>query len=235
MDFTNSLTVQHLGASHLGLPILCYSFLPAQLVAPSKEGLARVLIIGGVHGDEVEGVACAKNLLQCYKQQAPENAVVYLLPELNPDGVLLKTRCNFRGVDLNRNLPTKDWSPEAFNERYPPGPFAGSEPENQILLQLIDTLKPHLMISLHSYKPLLNVNGNCIPEAQAISKLTGYQLEESIGYPTPGCLGTLGIERDIGTITYEIERGLSLDQVVKTHPLAVRAAVKVAGERFKNL
>ena len=69
----------------------------------------------------------------------------------------------------------------------------------------LTTLAPAFILSLHSWKPLLNVNGACRPEAEAIASRTGYIIEESIGYPTPGCLGTYtGLERAIPTLTYEI-------------------------------
>ena len=155
-----------------------------------------------------------------------------LVPALNLDGVLAKTRTNGNGVDLNRNLPSNDWNPKAFNDRYPPGPSANSEPENQALTAYLERTRPRFIVSLHSWKPLLNINGPCEPEAQAIHALTGYVIEESIGYPTPGCLGTYaGLERDMPTLTYEIERGLSPQNVLSAHVPAVLAALRVAQDR----
>ena len=79
---------------------------------------------------------------------------------------------------------------------------------------------------------MLNVNGSCQPEAEAIRAHTGYVIEESIGYPTPGCLGTYaGLERDMPTLTYEIERGLALPEVLRVHVPAVLAALEVAQKR----
>lgn len=188
----------------------------------------RVLILGGVHGDEVEGVVCAYGLLNAFRKDFDLKLQLTLVPTFNLDGVLAKTRVNARGVDLNRNLPTRDWDPKAFNDRYPPGPKAGSEPENQALVQWIEKNPPALVISLHSFtRFLLNVNGNCEPEAGIIHQKTQYPIEESMGYPTPGCLGTYtGLEQNMPTITYELERGMPSDQILTTHVPAIIAALK---------
>lgn len=228
-----------LSRTHLGLPIVAHDFFPEGLQRAAgtstpqiNSPTPRVLILGGVHGDEVEGVACARGLLESFLASFPYKIQVTLIPEMNPEGVLLKTRGNSRGVDLNRNLPTKDWSPETKTPRYNPGPQALSEKENQALVQELQN-KPHLIVSLHSWQPVLNVNGDCRPEAETLSKITGYKIDDDIGYPTPGCLGTYtGLERQIPTLTYEIERGLSLDQVIKTHVPAVLEMLKTSEARF---
>lgn len=193
----------------------------------------RALILGGVHGDEIEGVWAAHGLLEKFTESFPFQLQLTLVPAFNLDGVLARDRRNARGVDLNRNLPTHDWSsgPPA-SERYSPGPSAGSEPENQALIKFIETHKPQFILSLHSWKPMLNVNGHCRPEAEEISRRTGYSIEEDIGYPTPGCLGTYaGLEREMPTLTYEIERGLPCDQVLSIHVPAIYEAMKVSERR----
>lgn len=205
------------GKTANGLPIPAYEI--------GNEG-PKVLILGGVHGDETEGVICSHGLLEKLSQESLPLQIT-LVPALNLDGVLAKQRVNGNGVDLNRNLPTKDWNPEKLNPRYPPGPFANSEPENQALTAWIDQHSPRFVLSLHSWKPLLNTNGNCRQQAEAIQKITGYPIEESIGYPTPGCLGTYtGLERDQPTITYEIERGLETRPILETHVPACLAALR---------
>jgi murein peptide amidase A len=205
------MLIRTLSRTHLGLPILAYDF--------GHQGI-KVLILGGVHGDEIEGIACAKALLSDFQQNYSYPFKVTLIPEMNPDGSLLNKRTNSRGVDLNRNMATQDWSPEIKSERYHPGPSPMSEIENQILAEELKSTQ--FVLSLHSWHPVINVNGNCLKEAEVLAQQTGYKIDKDIGYPTPGCLGTYaGIERNIPTITYEIERGLDIKKVTDVHPKAI--------------
>lgn len=187
-----------------------------------------VLILGGVHGDEIEGVQLAHGLLKNFMVSFPFQLELTLVPAFNLDGVLAKTRVNAHGVDLNRNLPTKDWNPKAFNARYPPGPFAGSEPENQALIGFLKNNNPKFILSLHSWHPVLIVNGDCREEARVISQYNQYEIKEEIGYPTPGCLGTYaGIEGSQPTLTFEIERGSKASDILKMHIPGIIEALKV--------
>lgn len=215
-----------LSRTTLGLPIIAHDFGTENKTSP------RVLILGGVHGDEIEGVACSRGLLESFLQNFPYKLQLTLIPEVNPEGVLLKTRGNSNGVDLNRNLPTKDWSPEAKTPRYNPGPKPLSEKENQALLEELKA-KPCLIVSLHSWEPVLNINGDCKPEAEVLAQHTGYKIDTDIGYPTPGSLGTYtGLERAIPTLTYEIERGQVIDQILKMHVPAILEMLKTTEKRF---
>lgn len=206
------------GHSALGQPIFAHEF---------KNGGPEVLILGGIHGDEIEGVTAARALVEKFIQGFEYKLNLTIVTEANPDGVLLKTRGNGHGVDLNRNMPTKDWSPEVKTPRYHPGPSAGSEPENQALMKFIDEKKPVCIISLHSWHPVLNVNGDCRKVAEVLAQMTGYKIDDDIGYPTPGCLGTwAGLERTSPTLTYEIERGQNIPSILKMHIPAILEALK---------
>ena len=61
----------------MGLPQIAYEF---------RDGGQEVLILGGVHGDETEGVAAAEGLLKLLldKYDLPLNLT--LVPRFNPDG-----------------------------------------------------------------------------------------------------------------------------------------------------
>lgn len=192
----------------------------------------RVLILGGVHGDEREGVDAAFGLIARWSKGFPVKLRVTVFPTFNLDGVLRGQRGNANGVDLNRNMATNDWSPEIKTPRYHPGRQAASEPETRALMNWLEQNKPVFVLSLHSWQPVLNVNGDCLAEAQAIADRTGYKIEDSIGYPTPGCLGTYcGIERDMPTLTYEIERGLDTKSILKIHVPAICEALKITEVR----
>ncbi len=206
------------GYSASNVPILAYKF--------GIEG-KKVLIIGGVHGDEAEGVIAATALVGDFSKNFSFNLQITIVPALNIDGVLKQERRNANGVDLNRNLPTNDWSPEIAKPRYHPGKSPNSEPENKALVQFIEDSKTELIFSLHSWKPLLNINGNCLKEAEAIKARTGYEIKDDIGYPTPGSLGTYtGLERQIPTLTYEIENGLPTKPIIDIHVPAIIEGLK---------
>lgn len=206
------------GQTQNQLPINAYNF---------GSGNTKILLLGGVHGDEIEGVQGAMYLLKDFQKAFPYKFQLTLVPTLNLDGVLAKQRKNSRAVDLNRNLPTEDWTSEWTEEKYMPGSEAGSESENKALIDFIAQTKPTFILSLHSWKPLLNTNGNCKEFAQIVSEKTGYKITDDIGYPTPGSLGTYcGIERSIPTLTYEIERGLSADKIRDIHVPAIKEGLK---------
>ena len=174
----------------------------------------RILLIGGVHGNETEGVAFMVGFCNEMADVSTYDHELFLIPVANPDGFLSYERKNSNGVDLNRNLPTKDWSPEAAEDKYHPGPAAGSEPENQALIRVIEDYKPDYIIPFHSWKPMINVNGPAKPFAEKMQKYLKMPIVDDIGYPTPGSLGTYtGWEKNIPTITLEFERGISLETV----------------------
>jgi protein MpaA len=214
------------GYSSLGLPIMAYEF---------RNSGPEVLILGGVHGDEVEGLVAAQGLLREFMRAFPYALNLTLVPQFNIEGVFNKTRGNAQGIDLNRNLSTKDWSPEIKTPRYHPGPAAGSEPENQALMNYLNEKLPKFVLSLHSWHPVLNVNGACREEADVLAQLTGYKIDDDIGYPTPGCLGTYaGLERPCPTLTYEVERGLDHAEILRVHVPAILEALKVTEKKHEQ-
>lgn len=153
-------------------------------------------LIGGVHGDEVEGVYVLKELFSWLKlEHSLKDLPMIVIPILNVDGYANQTRVNAHSVDLNRNLPTKDWSPVHTQAKYNPGPKALSEPENQFLVKLMDKYKPGLIISFHTWKPILNYNGECRDVAEYLALFNKYETASDIGYPTPGSLGTFAVEK----------------------------------------
>lgn len=198
------------------------------------QGAIPVLLLGGVHGDEIEGFDLVERFLGLCKESpktVPAGITLNLWPRVNPDGCANNRRTNHHNVDLNRNLPTKDWIGTFTNVRYYPGPEACSEPENKALVKLIDELKPKLILSMHSYdKPMVNFNGEVSYEvAVRMSEKNGLEPKGDIGYPTPGSLGAYGgIERGIPTITLEILRGQDLESVWKIHRSGLEAALQWA-------
>lgn len=222
---TQTVLSYSIGTSVHGLPIKAFEFGSPQ--AP------RVVCVGGTHGDEIESVCLAWSLWDDFIKNYLFKLNLVLIPELNPDGVLYKTRYNANSIDLNRNFPTKDWTSEILNPRYPPGPSAGSEPETQAFLKLWNERPIQFIFSLHSWNPLINTNGPCDPEASVLHQHLGSPVEATMGYPTPGSLGTFcGIENGVGTITLEIQRGLKMNEVITQYKPALLAALKSLEQRL---
>lgn len=178
-----------------------------------------LLFVGGVHGDEPEGVRLAEEFLRWLQHEETLNSEQIrpwiLIPCLNPDGYEKNQRTNGNGVDLNRNFPCRDWSPEAKGPRYYPGPSPGSEKEVQALVKLIEDEKPQLIVHFHSWEPCVVYTG--LPGRRAAEILatgTGYDAREDIGYPTPGSLGQYGwIEHQTPVICIEEQEKVDLNLV----------------------
>jgi protein MpaA len=209
-----------IGATHLGLEISGFEF-------ECKSSAKNILLLGGVHGDEIEGVIASFGIIGALRNSFAHHFNFFIIPQFNIDGVMARTRGNHRGVDLNRNLPTADWSPNIATPRYHPGESACSEPENQALVKFLKQKNFEFIYSLHSWKPMLNINGDARKVAEVIHQQTGYIIDEDIGYPTPGSLGSFGLEKKIPVLTYEIERGLSFDKIISVHVPAICESLKV--------
>jgi protein MpaA len=163
--------------------------------------LARpILLIGGVHGDEPEGVRLAKDTLNWLQAWTKNNTSAekapcpwIVIPCLNVDGFKKKTRVNGRNVDLNRNYPSLDWTTEHKAERYYPGTAPGSEAETLAIVELLQLQKPRLVIHCHSWKPMIVATGErAEADADRLARSSGYEAVPEIGYPTPGSLSRYG-------------------------------------------
>lgn len=190
------------GASVDGIPLTVY--LP-------DSGRAEVVILAAIHGDEPETTVAVSEALRCLPSGELQAAVILCG---NPDGMLRGTRGNGRGVDLNRNFPTSNWSPEpvfyksrandARDIALSPGAHAASEPETTALLALLDRLQPRAVISLHSALACVDDSGASHLGRQLADRCALPFLTE-IGYPTPGSMGTWAGERGLNLVTLELE------------------------------
>ncbi|MFQ3584628.1 MAG: M14 family zinc carboxypeptidase [Cyanobacteriota bacterium] len=212
---------QVLGYSVQGRPIHLWQL---------TQGIPSVLLVAGVHGNEVEGY----DLIERYVRSGlwgslAGRATVWVIPRLNPDGCAVGQRLNANGVDLNRNMPTQDWIPNPLEARYPPGSAPGSEPETQALLACLEHIQPQFILSAHSCEnhPCVNYNGPALELARVMAAHNGLPVTDDIGYPTPGSLGTwAGWERGIPTLTLELLRGAPLNQVWQEQVQALQALLE---------
>lgn len=198
------------------------SVLGAPLEVWRPSGRCKLLIHAGIHGEEGETSVALSQALRALGQ-APRHCAVVL--GANPDGLARGTRSNARGVDLNRNFPTRDWRPDPVLHRatldgprevaLSPGASPGSEPETQALIALIEDLKPDAVVALHAPLACMDDAGEG-PLARWLAERTGLPLVADVGYPTPGSFGTWGGERGLTVVTYEFEM-LDKDTLVTKH------------------
>jgi len=172
-----------------------------------------VLVIGVFHGDEPSGEYLINRYLS--DRHDTQNRLLFI-PCLNPDGKSENIRINSNGVDLNRNFPTKNWKLSSSDE-YFGGEKPASELETQFLIYVLEKYKPDIVITLHEPYCIVNYDGPAKDIANKISDITGYEVQESIGYPTPGSFGTYcGIEKEIPTITLELPENSDIEALWNT-------------------
>lgn len=169
-------------------------------------GEKRVLIFGGIHGDEQHTTVLARALaVNINSETLPSNLTLVILPDVNPDGLMQRTRVNANGVDINRNFPSKTWRADYLEQRHYPGAQPSSEPETRAVLSLLERYPPHLVVTLHAALGCVNWDGPGGTQAQILAAINGYPLCASLGYETPGSLGLLtGIDKQIPTVTIEL-------------------------------
>ncbi len=210
------VTLRTLGTSVEGRPI------QALEIGSGDLGIA---LDGGMHAREWLSVAtplCIAERLATdpQAQKILEHVRFSIVPLLNPDGYHVTwttdryQRKNARGVDLNRNFPTSNWSadPVFYKTRksdardimLTTGSEPASEPETKALIALIERLRPRAVVSLHSALACIDDSG-----PSHLGKLLAERCElpllTEIGYPTPGSMGTWASERKLDLATFEVE------------------------------
>ncbi len=185
--------------SVLGREIFVHRF---EGVSPQK-----VLVVGGIHGDETQSVLFAETLVDSLGALEPGSLAntVLVVPLLNPDGYELGTRQNAAGVDLNRNFPSLDFRVGEPGDRYYGGEAAASEPETLFMMELIQREKPDLLVMLHTPYSLVESDGDSRGLGPQLARELGLAYQEEMNYPTPGSIGSYyGKERGLVVITLEL-------------------------------
>ena len=170
----------------------------------------KILVIGCFHGDEPQG----RFLIEKYLEKKSETKLVFI-PCLNSYGFEHNVRVNENGVDLNRNFPTENWELTEQNEFFG-GDAPASEKQTRFIIETVEGIKPKLILTLHAPYKVVNYDGDAEKYAEKISEITGYPVEPSIGYPTPGSFGSwAGIERNIPVITLELDEEIEVEKLEK--------------------
>ena len=186
-----------------------------------------ILVLASIHGDEAETTVVLSDALRSISPDGLKNAAILCG---NVDGLARGTRGNARGVDLNRNFPTANWSPEPVyyksrgNEpqdiELSPGEHSASEPETKALLSLLEQLKPRAVVTLHSALACIDdADGSVL--GRLLAQKTGLPLEVGVGYATPGSFGSWASEQKLNLITYEFEAASPYDLKDRHTPVLV--------------
>ncbi len=194
------------GRSVRGFPIGVREFSPLS----EHSAIGKVLLIGGIHGDEYSSVSVVFKWLNQLSNSYNGNFHWRISPLMNPDGLLRRksVRVNAHGVDLNRNFPTPNWLLTATNywftrahqnPRRFPGPNPASEPESQWLIKEIKEFQPDVIVSVHAPIGIVDFDG----PPKAPEKLGDLHLYMLGTYP--GSLGNYaGVHKRLPVITIEL-------------------------------
>jgi Penicillin-insensitive murein endopeptidase/Zinc carboxypeptidase len=132
-----------LGRSHEGRPIRLFRI-------GNPRSPRRLLVVGTVHGDEPAGMAVTRQLVNLLRPVALD---LWVVKNLNPDGLAARTRGNARGVDLNRDFDT-------FSQR-----------ETRIARRLIERIRPDVSIWFHQPQAVVRAWGASRATARRYARL----------------------------------------------------------------
>lgn len=193
--YRNILEVENIGTSHDNREILLFRI---------GKGEKGVLLTGGVHGRESINPIVLMKMVEDYCITGIDQYSIYVIPLLNPDGYMIALRgfniitkeelrleakkqgipyffwkYNARGIDLNRNFPSKNWK-----AKYE-GDTPASEKETVALMEVMQSISTVGYIDYHSrgkeiyyYRNQMSqkYNKRQFEIASKIKELTNYSL-----------------------------------------------------------
>lgn len=165
-------------------------------------GGKRIALIAGIHGDEQEGL---RHLDEVMPILGSARATIRVIEDCNPDGTAAHRRTTSSGVDPNRNWPARSFRRDPRN-----GPDPLSEPAVAAAHADLVRFRPELIVVLHSARsgPFVNYDGPAEAEAATFARGAGWKVKPSMGYPTPGSIGSyFGIDQRVPILTIEFKRG----------------------------
>ena len=128
----------------------------------------RTLVFGCIHGTECEGTDVTRRL-----RSGRSSVPLWVVENLNPDGLRRGVRVNGRGVDLNRNFPS-EWrqSGQPFDPEYS-GSKPLSEPESRLAARLIRRLRPEVTVWFHQPQAVVRAFGGSVGVARRYAHRAG--------------------------------------------------------------
>ncbi len=132
---------RQIGTSANGRPIMAMRY---------GDGPRTVLVVGQTHGDEEGGL---RVLLRARSLSLPEGITLWVVPTMNPDGLVLDTRFLANGADPNRLAP--------------------SQPEQQAVYDFALAVRPSLTVWYHQNYGWVGGSGASMTPARQYQALTG--------------------------------------------------------------
>jgi hypothetical protein len=133
--------VRQIGTSAKGRPITAMRY---------GDGPRTVLVVGTTHGDEEGGL---RVLLRVQSLPLPDEITLWVIPTMNPDGLVLDTRFLANGADPNRQAP--------------------SQLEQQAVYDFALATRPSLTVWYHQNYGWVGGSGASTAPARQYQKLTG--------------------------------------------------------------
>jgi hypothetical protein len=132
---------RQIGTSAQGRPITAVRY---------GDGPRTVLVVGQTHGDEEGGL---RVLLRTRSLPLPEGITLWVIPTMNPDGLILDTRFLANGTDPNRRAP--------------------SQPEQRAVHDFALVTRPSLTVWYHQNYAWVGGSGASMAPAGQYQVLTG--------------------------------------------------------------
>jgi hypothetical protein len=216
------------GGIEADLPVPGTSFSVLRAVYFPGTTPRRAMIISGVHGDELAGVEVVEMVLPSLKTVTRAFSII-VVPRVFAANCLAKRRKTSPDLtDPNRQMPKIGG---------PPGPpsAAGTtmEPENQVLLDLIQRFQPERLLSVHGItreSGLAGITSDPRPGYESADRSLALDMARAAaaaGGSVPGNrLGTSGATATYPTQTMYHEKGVTLGQY-ESAPAGSRPAINM--------
>ena len=136
-----------------------------------------MLVVGCIHGNEPAGIVIARALEH---MTPPAGVALWIVPDLNPDGVAAHTRQNADGVDLNRNFP---WRWRDLEGVFDSGVRSLSEPESRIAYRLILRIHPAVTIWFHQHLNVVDDSTGNVALERVFAQAAGLPMLPLTRYP----------------------------------------------------
>jgi murein peptide amidase A len=189
----NARSVRQLGRSVEGRPLRAWRI-------GNPKAMRRELVVGCIHGDECAGLAVTQRLVNLAR---PIDFDLWIVQQLNPDGLARGTRGNAHGVDLNRDF------------------LAATQRETRIARKLILRLRPDVTIWFHQPQSVVRAWGLSRATARRYARLAGVPYR-SLAWPAGSASRW---QNGLGQVSFVVE----LPPGELPDPLARRHAAAVIG------